>query len=189
MIIRESISFERGQEPKAAMELGRYSTIAEITYAPDASSIDICVNDERKTYYIGSKMDSEKIWKEIHKIAWDMGAGKIHDPESDPEEWIITEEWIAESLNFERGKNIRDALELGRKVILKLRNGYRIEGFLRNKKDAEYLIRQINFDMKESYEEAGDDGQTEAIAMEKQDNVFYKYEKQLEDIGFKLVDE
>ena len=94
---------------------------------------------------------------------------------------------VQETIDFQRGKDPRDILELGRKVILKCRNGYRIEGFLRNKKDAEYIIRQINVDMWQAYEDA--DGQTEAVAMEKQDNVFYKYEKELEEIGFKLVDE
>lgn len=96
---------------------------------------------------------------------------------------------VQETIDFQRGKDPRDTLELGRKIILKLRNDYRIEGFLRNKKEAEYLIRQANVDMQLAYEEAGDDGQNESVAMDKRDDVFYEYEKQFEEIGFKLVDE
>ena len=96
---------------------------------------------------------------------------------------------VKEAIDFQRGIDPRDALQLGKKVILKCRNGYRVEGFLRNKKDAEYIIRQINVDMWQAYEDAGDDGQPEHIAMENQDNIFYNYEKQLEEAGFKLIDE
>jgi hypothetical protein len=96
---------------------------------------------------------------------------------------------IREALDFERGRDPKDTLQLGRKVILKLRNGYRVEGFLRNKKEAEYLIRQINVDMWQAYEDAENEGQTESVAMDRRDDVFYNYEKQLEEIGFKLVDE
>jgi hypothetical protein len=97
---------------------------------------------------------------------------------------------VQETIDFQRGKDPRDTLQLGRKIILKLCNDYRIEGFLRNKKEAEYFIRQINVDMRQAYEEAGDDGQRESDAREIRDNVFYKYEKQLEEeTGFKLVDE
>lgn len=96
---------------------------------------------------------------------------------------------VKESLDFERGKDPKDTLQLGRKVILKLRNGYRVEGFLRNKKAAEELIRTINVEMWQAYEDAENNDETESAAMDKRDDVFYEYEEQLKDLGYNLVEE
>jgi len=96
---------------------------------------------------------------------------------------------VKESLDFERGKDPKDTLQLGRKVILKLRNGYRVEGFLRNKEAAEDLIRTINVEMWQAYEDAENNDETESAAMDKRDDVFYEYEEQLKNLGYNLVEE
>lgn len=96
---------------------------------------------------------------------------------------------VREAIEFERGKDPRDTLDLGRKIILKLRNGYKVEGFLRNKEAAEDLIREVNVEMWQAYEDAENNDETESAAMDKRDDVFYEYEKQFEDLGFKLVEE
>ena len=96
---------------------------------------------------------------------------------------------VRESLNFERGKDPKDALDLGEKIILNLCNGFRIEGFLRNKEAAKKLIKTINAAMRKAYAEADSNDEFESVAMDDRDDVFYEYEEQLEDIGFKLIDE
>lgn len=96
---------------------------------------------------------------------------------------------VREALDFERGKDPKDTLELGRKVILKLRNGYKVEGFLRNKKEAENIIKEINVEMWQAYEDAENNDETESAAMDKRDDVFYEYEEQLKALGFNLVEE
>jgi hypothetical protein len=43
--------------------------------------------------------------------------------------------------------------------------------------------------MWQAYEDAENNDETESAAMDKRDDVFYEYEKQFEDLGFKLVEE
>ena len=115
MIVKESISFERGKDPKGILRIGRYNRVAEIYHAPDASFIEITVNDEVKIYYPKEK-SNKKIWKDIESIAWKMGAGRIHDSESEPEEWTIE---LKESINFERGRQGISAVGIGLESVIK----------------------------------------------------------------------
>jgi hypothetical protein len=96
---------------------------------------------------------------------------------------------VREAIDFQRGLDPRDTLKLGRKIILKLRNGYRVEGFLRNKKAAEELIKEINVEMWQAYEDAENNDETESAAMDKRDDVFYEYEERLKELGYNLVEE
>jgi len=95
---------------------------------------------------------------------------------------------VRESIEFQRGKDPRDTLQLGRKIILKLRNGFWVEGFERNKKAAEELIREINAEMWQAYEDAEREGETESSAMDSRDDVFYDYEEKLKELSFELID-
>jgi hypothetical protein len=95
---------------------------------------------------------------------------------------------VRENIEFQKGKDPRNTLELGKKIILKLCNGFWIEGFLRNKEAAELLIKEINAEMQQTYKDAEREGETGSAAMDARDDVFYDYENQLEEIGFKLID-
>jgi hypothetical protein len=93
----ESLDFERGLEPKEAMNIGRTRT-AEINHAGDGSYVYITVGKNQRRIRVGRKYNGDDgndlLWKDIEKKAWEMGARKIHDPESDPELWRISSENI-----------------------------------------------------------------------------------------------
>ena len=91
----ESVNFERGQDPLDAMDIGQAAIrpTAEIAHAGDGSYVYITVGEKEGGIQVRSKYNGKKgndlLWDDIEKKAWKMGAGKIHDSESEPSQWKI----------------------------------------------------------------------------------------------------
>ena len=94
---------------------------------------------------------------------------------------------LNENLDFEKGQDPYDALDLGRKITLELINGYEIIGPMRNQEKAEEIISDINFDMEKTFSEGEDEG--ESRAMDERDDIFFEYEDDLKKINFELTEE
>jgi hypothetical protein len=87
-------------------------------------------------------------------------------------------------------KNMKplDSMDLGKKVVLILKNGYGVEGFLRNKAKAELLIKKINKEMSFARKEGKREGNSEDYIMDLVDEVFFEYKDELKELGFELTE-
>jgi hypothetical protein len=94
---------------------------------------------------------------------------------------------VRESLDFERGKEPKDSLDIGVKVIIELMNGYKLQGFRRNLEQVMPIVNTINAEMEEAYESNQDEG--ESVAMDARDERVWVWEKELDECGFKLVED
>jgi len=70
---------------------------------------------------------------------------------------------------------------------IELLNGFDIEGPSKNYIKAKQIVKAIDKEMKSVMKEYEDEG--ESAAMDARDDVFYEYEEQLKEIGFKQIDE
>ena len=73
---------------------------------------------------------------------------------------------------------------LNEEITLELINGYEVIGPEENKTEAQNIVRDINKEMKNVFDEFKDEG--ESKAMDERDDVFDDYEGKLKELGFKI---
>ena len=73
---------------------------------------------------------------------------------------------------------------LNEEITLELINGYEVIGPEENKTEAQNIIKDINKEMKNVFDEFKDEG--ESKAMDERDDVFDDYEEKLIKLGFKM---
>ena len=73
---------------------------------------------------------------------------------------------------------------LNEEITLELINGYEVIGPEENKTEAQNIVKDINKEMKNVFDEFKDEG--ESKAMDERDDVFDGYEGKLKKLGFKM---
>ena len=90
----------------------------------------------------------------------------------------------AKTVDFERGQHPYKALDIGKKHVITLTNGYEFEGPYSTKDEAEKLAKDINKSMENIYKEAEEEGYGESHAMDLRDDIIELYEEDLLKLGY-----